>query len=186
MGAFLRKSFQPEKLGLKQVTLRPTAKEVAVMSHDTVGLERLAVATQETSASKVVAVRKGSWRRDAYKLVGVDPEVGSDALIPHLLEQNSFEGEVEECRAVKDYVGRRGERIAIVSVPKRVSRQLLPKKKIHLGWSVCAVYVSPNLARCTYCARYGHLKGVCRNEHPTCMKCSGQHNTEQCKAERFN
>lgn len=186
VGEFLRKSFQPEKLGLKKVTLRPTAKGVAVMSNDMAGLENLAAAIQESSVSQALAVRKGSERKETYKLVGVDPEVGIDALIPQLLKQNDLEGEAEECRVLKEYVGRRGERIVIVSVPKQVSRQLLPKKKVHLGWTVCAVYVNPNLTKCTNCARYGHLKGACRDEHPTCMKCSGRHNTENCKAAQFN
>ncbi|KAH9359523.1 hypothetical protein HPB48_017778 [Haemaphysalis longicornis] len=65
------------------------------MSRDTAGLERLAAAIQETSASQALTVRKGSSRREACKLVGVDPEVGSDALISQILEQNDFQGEVQ-------------------------------------------------------------------------------------------
>ncbi|KAH9374516.1 hypothetical protein HPB48_015800 [Haemaphysalis longicornis] len=124
------------------------------------GLERLAEAIQESSAAGALSVRKGGDRKATYKLVGVDPGVGTTDIIPQLFAQNELEGQAEECAILKDFVGRGGARTVIISVPQQVGRQLRARQKVHVGWAVCAVYLSPNLPRaerrnCPACRRQG-------------------------------
>ena len=38
--------------------------------------------------------------------------------------------------------------------------------------------------RCLKCQRFGHKRRDCRDEHPTCAKCAGKHETNECKAPR--
>ncbi|KAH9382266.1 hypothetical protein HPB48_022119 [Haemaphysalis longicornis] len=50
----MQRTFNPQKLGFKEVLLRPTSKGVAVVSSDAEGLDRLASAIQESSASQAL------------------------------------------------------------------------------------------------------------------------------------
>ncbi|KAH9371629.1 hypothetical protein HPB48_017855 [Haemaphysalis longicornis] len=129
----VQRTFNPQKLGFKEVLLRPTSKGVAVVSSDAEGLDRLASTIQESSASQALRVREGEERRHTYKMVGIDPAVGPETLVPQLLEQNELEGECREIRIIRDGEGRPGLRTTILSVTRRVSRQLFHKKKIASG-----------------------------------------------------
>lgn len=186
VGEFLRKTFQLEKFGLKRVGLRQISKGVAVLSHDEAGLERLAEGIQGSVAASALSVRKGGDRKATYKLVGVDPGVDITDIIPQLFAQNDLEGQEEECAIVKHFVGRGGARTVIVSVPQQVGRQLRTRQRVHVGWAICAVYLSPNLPKCNKCASYGHVRVTCPERQPTCMHCSGRHESGDCRAERRN
>ncbi|KAH9364503.1 hypothetical protein HPB48_018693 [Haemaphysalis longicornis] len=166
---YVSRSFDPRAMGLKKVTIRPTTKGVAVIANDEAGLERLASAIAATPATRALNVRQSSERVDA----AVEPDtVGS-----RLLEQNDLEGNT---------INEGSTTILLVEVSKQISRQLFNKNKVQIGWTVCALNKSPNIPRCSNCARYGHFTRDCLQKEPTCMHCSAPHPTKQCNGSVYD
>ncbi|KAH9379792.1 hypothetical protein HPB48_007293 [Haemaphysalis longicornis] len=176
---YVSRSFDPRAMGLK-VTIRPRSKGFVVIANDEASLERLESDIAATPSTRALNVRQGSERRPVYKLVGVDPAVEPDTVGSRLLEQNDLEGNMEECKVLRDAVNEGGTRILLVEVSKQISRQLFNKNKIQIGWTVCALYESPNIPRCTSCARYRHFTSDCLQKEATCMHCSAPHPTKEC------
>lgn len=183
---YVSSTFDPREMGLKRVTIRTTSKGVAVITNDEVALEKLASAIAATPATRALNVRQGSERRPVYKLVGVDPAVEVDTVGERLLEQNDIEGNKEDCKVLKDMATEGGSRRIIVEVSRQISKQLFKKNKVQIGWTVCALYKSPNIPRCSKCARYGHLTRDCFQKAPTCMHCSAPHDTRQCNGSAYD
>lgn len=134
----VQRTFNPQKIGFKEVLMRPTSKGVAVVSSDVGGLDQLASAIQKSSASQ--ALREGEERRHTYKIVGIDPAVGADMLVPQLLEQNELEGEHRDIQIIRDREGGTGLRTTILAVTRGVSQQLFYKKRSQVGWTRCPIY----------------------------------------------
>lgn len=183
---FVQKSFDPKVMGLKTVALRPIGKGVAVVADNEAALERLASAIQATPAMQALTVRRGGERKPTYKLVGVDPCVEPDTLVTRFIEQNDLAESTDGCRVVIDTQSRAGKRVVVLEVTREISHHLYRREKIQLGWTVCALFRSPNITRCTNCARYGHSHRACRQRAATCMHCSGPHPTNSCNSSEYD
>lgn len=70
---------------------------------------------------------------------------------------------------------------AIVRVSEEIRKQIDSNRdKICIGVTLCHVFDRFFVRRCYNCQLYKHSADKCPQEHPTCGKCAGRHETRRC------
>lgn len=85
----LKKHFEPQTLGLGEVTLREIRNGIAVQSASLEGLQNLADAINEHPSTKnAFVLRRPAKRRPQFRVSGVDPDLLSAEFLVTLRAQN--------------------------------------------------------------------------------------------------
>ncbi|KAM7284329.1 uncharacterized protein ISCGN_001423 [Ixodes scapularis] len=85
----LKKYFEPQRLGLKEVVMREIRNGIAVQSQCLESLQRLADAIQEHPTTKdAFVLSQPSKRKPQFRVTGVDPDIHPEELLTALRAQN--------------------------------------------------------------------------------------------------
>lgn len=178
----LKKYFEPQRLGLKEVVMRQIRNGIAVQSQCLESLQRLADAIQEHPTTKdAFVLSQPSKRKPQFRVTGVDPDIHPEELLTALRAQNpDAQLEATEYHHRTSYKEKSGNCTHIFDVNADGFKKLEGKTRVNLGWTSCSLQENFYVQRCQKCSLYGHTKARCDSASEFCSLCAGTHSTGQC------
>lgn len=119
------------------------------------------------------------------KIVGLENKMNQTELQNDLWERNFSEID-GSCEVIHIFEATKNKnKSAIISVtPKLYAKIRQNNYKVFIGHQCCQAYDDINISPCTKCGRTGHSANKCLNTL-TCLKCSGNHLTNDCKSQNL-
>lgn len=179
----LKKYFEPQSLGLGEVSMREIRNGIAVQSASQEGLQNLADAIESHPNTKdIFVLKKPTMRKPQFKVQGVDPDVHPAEFLTTLRTQNpDVPIEANEFVLRTSFKERSGNVTHIFEVTTSGYKKLQGKRKLNLGWTSCPISENFYIPKCQKCCTYGHVKKYCSSETEFCPLCAGGHSSGECR-----
>uniref|UniRef100_A0A6B0VB35 Putative reverse transcriptase sr3-right n=1 Tax=Ixodes ricinus TaxID=34613 RepID=A0A6B0VB35_IXORI len=183
----LKRYFNPQTLGLTDVSLKENREGIAAQSDSAQELETLLQAIEEHPSTKdIFVLRKPTKRNPQFRVSGVDPDILPAELLTTINNQNEgLDIAPEDFTHRTTFKEKSGNMTHIFEVRAAVYPKIKERNKLHLGWTSCIINKNIYVPRCSKCASYGHTVAKCSSRLVFCTICAGNHPPTECQIKRY-
>ncbi|KAG0445080.1 hypothetical protein HPB47_024695, partial [Ixodes persulcatus] len=150
----VKKYFNPQNLGMGDVTLKDIREGLAVQSNSLQGLQNLQNAIKDHECTKdILVLRRPNKRKPQFRVMGVDPDILPAEFSAALYKQNP--GLVEDLKDIQhrtSYKEKSGNLTHIFEVNPKNYNNFKEENKLRLGWTSCTMSENFYVPRCTSAA----------------------------------